>query len=302
MDVTQLRYFQAIAQQGSISAAARVLRVSQPSLTVAVQNLEQELKTTLLLRDRRGVTLTETGRLLLDTAVEVFGRLAEVEAQILGLEGGDQGRFVLGCHESLGSYFLPQLMAEVLSHHPGIELVLWNGSSADVREAVLNRAVHFGVVVNPAPHPDLVLLELFRDAVDIFVAASEPSSSSLEEARARLAKGPLIFAGRVAQMQSLVERLERDEALPARLLECGDLELVKSLALAGVGVALLPRRVAAYGQEGRLRRLHPELPHVDDTIHLVFRGDLHRTRAALKVKDLILEHGGRLAQGTKSIQ
>ena len=103
-------------------------------------------------------------------------------------------------------------------------------------------------------------------------------------------------------MQSLVERLERDEALPARLLECGDLELVKSLALAGVGVALLPRRVAAYGQEGRLRRLHPELPHVDDTIHLVFRGDLHRTRAALKVKDLILEHGSRLAQGTKSIQ
>lgn len=89
MDVTQLRYFQAIAQEGSISAAARVLRVSQPSLTVAVQNLEQELKTTLLLRDRRGVTLTETGRLLLDTAAEVFGRLAEVEAQILGLEGGD---------------------------------------------------------------------------------------------------------------------------------------------------------------------------------------------------------------------
>ena len=302
MDVTQLRYFQAIAQGGSISAAARVLRVSQPSLTVAVQNLEQELKTTRLLRDRRGVTLTETGRLLLDTAAEVFGRLAEVEAQILGLEGGDQGRFVLGCHESLGSYFLPQLMAEVLSHTPGIELVLWNGSSADVREAVLSRAVHFGVVVNPVPHPDLVLIELFQDAVDIFVAASEPSLSSLEEARARLAKGPLIFAGRVAQMQSLVERLERDEALPARLLECGDLELVKSLALAGVGVALLPRRVAAYGQEGRLRRLHPELPHVDDTIHLVFRGDLHRTRAALKVKDLILEHGSRLAQGTKSIQ
>ena len=302
MDLTQLRYFQAIAEHGSISAAARVLRVSQPSLTVAVQNLEEELKTTLLLRDRRGVTLTETGRLLLDTAGEISARLAEVEAKILGLEGDDRGRFVLGCHESLGAYFLPKLMADVLSNTPGIELVLWNGSSADVREAVLSRAVHFGVVVNPVPHPDLVLIELFQDAVDVFVAAAEPAAGSLEEARARLAKGPLIFAGRVAQMQSLVERLERDEALPARLLECADLELVKSLALAGVSVALLPRRVAAYGQEGRLRRLHPELPHVDDAIHLVFRGDLHRTRAALKVKDLILEHGARLAQGTKSIQ
>lgn len=302
MDLTQLRYFQAIAQHGSISAAARVLRVSQPSLTVAIQNLEEELKTTLLLRDRRGVTLTETGRLLLDTAGEVFARLAEVEARILGLEGDDRGRFVLGCHESLGAYFLPRLMADVLSNTPGIELVLWNGSSADVREAVLSREVHFGVVVNPAPHPDLVLIELFQDAVDIFVAADEPVASSLEEAQARLQRGPLIFAGRVAQMQALVEGLEGKEILPARLLECGDLELVKSLALAGVGVALLPRRVADYGQPGRLRRLHPELPHVDDSIHLVFRGDLHRTRAALKVKDLILEHGARLAQGTRSIQ
>jgi DNA-binding transcriptional LysR family regulator len=107
LDLTQLRYFQAIAQSGSMSAAARVLRVSQPSLTVAVQNLESELKTTLLLRDRRGVTLTDSGRTLLDHATIVFDTLRSAEQLISGVEGEDVGRFVVGCHESLGAYFLP---------------------------------------------------------------------------------------------------------------------------------------------------------------------------------------------------
>ncbi|MFO0724181.1 MAG: LysR family transcriptional regulator [Myxococcota bacterium] len=297
MDLTQLRYFQAIAQRGSISAAARHLRVSQPSLTVAVQNLEETLKTTLLLRDRRGVTLTESGKILLTAATEVFERLTEVEARILGLETEEVGRFVLGCHESLGAYFLPAMMAELLAKAPRIELSLWNGPSAEVRDGVIARELHFGLVVNPSPHPELVLVELFEDAVDVFVSAKEPAPADLAAARERLLSGPLIYAGRVSEMQALMEHLERADMLPEKLLAVGDLELVKSLALAGVGVALLPRRVAAYGHEGALRRLHPELPFVQDRIQLLYRADLHKTRAAVRLKDALVAHGKSLAIG-----
>lgn len=291
LDLTQLKYFQAIAQSGSMSAAARVLRVSQPSLTVAVQNLETELKTTLFLRDRRGVTLTESGRTLLDHAAIVFETLRSAEQQISGVEGEEVGRFVVGCHESLGAYFLPGFMAEYLRRSPRVEIALWNGSSTGVRDAVVQRDVHFGLVVNPTPHPDLVHLDLFPDAVDFFVAASEPLVESLAEARARIAAGPLIYAGRVTQMQELVAQLAGEDYLPARQLVCGDLELVKSLALAGIGVALLPRRVAAYGQVGRLRRLHAELPSVADKIVLVYRADMHKTRAAVSLKEALVRCG-----------
>ncbi len=295
MDLTQLKYFQAIAQSGSMSAAARVLRVSQPSLTVAVQNLETELKTTLFLRDRRGVTLTDSGRTLLEHASVVFETLRNAEELISGVEGQEVGRFVVGCHESLGAYFLPGFMANYLKRSPRVEVALWNGSSMGVRDAVVQRDVHFGLVVNPTPHPDLVLVELFPDAVDFFVAAAEPEPASLAEARARVAAGPLIYAGRVTQMQELVAQLAGEDHLPARQLVCGDLELVKSLALAGIGVALLPRRVAAYGQEGKLRRLHAELPSVPDTITLVYRADMHKTRAAMSLKDALVRHGREIA-------
>jgi DNA-binding transcriptional LysR family regulator len=294
LDLAQLRYFQAIAQYGSFTAAAKALKVSQPTLTVAVKNLEEGLRTTLFHRSREGVKLTRTGQELLEHAVQVFALIDRAEERIVGLESDEVGRFVIGCHESLGAYFLPAFMRGFLEAAPGIEVSLWNGSSADVTEALVERKIDFGLVVNPRPHPDLVLVQLFHDAVDVVVAASTlPGGRALErdEAHARLREGPLVFAGRVGQATELISRLAAESLLPTRRLSCGDLELVKSLALEGVGVALLPRRVAAYGQKGKLVRLHPELPFIPDIISLVYHADLHRTRASLRLKDALIEHG-----------
>ena len=305
LDLAQLRYFHAIAHRGSFTAAARELKVSQPTLTVAVKHLEEQLKTTLFHRGREGVKLTGTGQALLEDAARIFDLLDKAEERIVTLQEDEAGRFVVGCHESLGAYFLPSFMRPFLEACPRIEIKLWNGTSAGVTEGVLGRQVDFGLVVNPEPHDDLVLVELFHDAVDVMIAASSlpggrplwsPESipeGSLAAAHARLREGPLVFAGRVGQAQELKARLGKS-LLPARLLSCGDLELVKSLALEGVGPALLPRRVAAYGQRGKLVRLHPDLPFIADIICLVYRADLHRTRAAIRLKEALVQHGRSL--------
>lgn len=291
MDLTHLRYFRTIAQCGSMTAAARVLKVSQPTITVAVKNLEEELKTTLLLRNRSGVTLTKTGEELARYTHEVFDLLDRAEQAILGLETDEAGRFVIGCHESLGAYFLPEFMLRLLEESPKIEVTLWNGTSAAVEDAVVARAVDFGLVVNARLHPELVIVDLFKDAVDVFVAAHLLETiARADMLRAR----PLVFAGRVEQCRAIIEKLAQSGLLPTRLLSCGDLELTKSLALAGVGVALLPRRVAAYGQRGKLVRLDPTLPFFPDKISLIFRADSHRTKAAARLKEALIAHGRRL--------
>ncbi len=298
MDLTQLRYFQTTATSKSMSAAARKLGISQPSLTVAIRQLEKHLGTTLFLRERNGVRLTSTGEVLLRHASNLLSLVEHAEQDVRGLESDEVGSFVLGCHESLGAYFLPGFMSSFLREAPRIELTLWNGSSAAVTEAVIDRRVNFGLVVNARAHPDLVILPLFEDAVDFFVAAprdGEAPITELPEAHRRLHERPLIFAGRVFQSQELLELLAAQKVVPSRLLSCGDLELVKSLCLAGLGVGVLPRRVAAYGQEGRLRRLHPSLPFFPDIISLVFRADGHRTRAALRLKESLVRYGRSLS-------
>jgi DNA-binding transcriptional LysR family regulator len=290
-----LRYFQAVARCGSLSAAARVLQVSQPGLTAVIKQLEESFGTKLLVRLRTGVSLTSTGEELLRFANESLVRLEELEQRINGLESDEAGSFVIGCHESLGAYFLPQWMTQFLESNPRIQITLSNAPSRVVLNATVERTVHFGIVVNPEPHPDLVQMKLFRDAVDLFVLAEgAPGTDDLDAAKDRLRHGPLVFAGRVLQSQQMIDQLAAMDALPSRLLSCGDLELVKSFALAGLGVAVLPRRVARYWQERRLRRLHPALPFIADEIHLLFRGDAHRTRAFLITKDAIVAHGRAL--------
>ena len=296
MDFNHLRYFQIIVECGSLTSAARKLGVSQPTLTVAVRKLEERFGTTLLLRNPRGVSLTSTGQELLNHIVEIFAVLERAEQRIFGLESEEVGDFVIGCHESLGAYFLPGFMTRFIQQASLIQITLWNGSSEDVYHSVLKRHIHFGLIVNPLPHPELVMVDLFNDAVDLFIAREDPlaAESTRQEALDRLKAGPLIFAGRVSQARQLIDRLSGSDALPQRLLSCGDLELVRSLTLQGLGVGVIPRRVAAYNMEGRLRRLHPSLPHIPDRIVLVYRADIHRTRGAMRLKDALVAHGRQM--------
>lgn len=285
-----------------------MLSVTQPTLTVAMRNLEESLGTTLFLRERTGVRLTETGEALLRHATDVMALLARAEESIRGIEHDDIGRFTLGCHESLGAYFLPGFMPEFLRSSHRIDLSLWNGPSAQVTRAVLDREVHFGLVVNGSRHPDLVVVDLFQDEVALFVstlAELSPTSQRVRlgkkparmDAERLLRAGPLIFAGRVHQCQWLIDALAKESMLPAKLLPCGDFQLVKSLCVAGVGVAALPARVAAHGDEGKLRRLDPGLPSFPDTISLIYRADMHKTKASQRLKEALVQHGKSLRGG-----
>lgn len=291
IDLNALRQLRHVAEKGSISRAARSLGMSQPSLTQSIRKLETHLNTQLLHRDSRGVSLTESGRLVLSAAGEIFEIVERLQGSLHSLEEEVAGEMVVGCHESLGAYFMPNFMRQLVSDYPKLHVTLWNDTSAKVRDAVVDRSIDFGLVVNPEPHPDLVLVQLFKDGVEAYVAASEPPVESRIDALVRIKQGPLIYAGRVQQCRDIIARLSADRCLPERRLECGDLEIVKSLVMAGLGVALLPRRVAMNRAEGRLTQLHPDLPSYPDEIYLLYRHDFHRTRGAIKLKDELVRYG-----------
>jgi DNA-binding transcriptional LysR family regulator len=117
---------------------------------------------------------------------------------------------------------------------------------------------------------------------------------------ARLRDGPLVYVTYRPQAHALRERLGAAQLLSARQLRCDDLESAKSLALAGVGVTILPRRVATSEQQPRLMRLHDALPFMHDVVYLAYRADGHRTRAALRLKEALIEQGHRLGRDAES--
>jgi DNA-binding transcriptional LysR family regulator len=313
MHLTDLQYFQTIARYGNITTAARMLGMRQPTLTVAMHRLEAEIGTTLFLRDRSGVTLTDTGKAFLQYVSAALSLLDVGKQYVQGLETDDMGSFILGVPSALGSYFLPSFFPDFLRQAPRIEVSLWTGTGQAVYQAVLTRDVHFGLVVNPTPHPELVLTQLFHDATDFFVASpsedmappvnprdTDSRSIHWDTVCAQLRTGPLVYVSCMSQAHVLRERLGAEQLLPAQQLRCGELEVVKSLALAGVGVAILPRRVAASDPLKRLHRLHPDLPFIHDAVYLIHRADLHHTQAVVRLKDALVAHGQRLGSDAES--
>ncbi|HEY4242338.1 MAG TPA: LysR family transcriptional regulator [Kofleriaceae bacterium] len=287
-DLVKLRYVHTIASCESMTAAAKQLRVSQPTLSNAVRDLERRLKTTLFLRGPRGVIPTASGKALLRTIDDVFALLHQAGDQIRGIESAAAGHFVIGCYHSFGSIYLPALMRGLAERAPAIELSLWEGIGPRVVDAVLDRTIHFGVGVSSAfgakPHPELVFVPMFRDV------------HAAVRARGRLPpRAPLFYVPRVALSERVVAALRARGKLPERLVPCGDLELVKTLVLSGAGAGILPWRVALQGTpRGAIRLLDPSLPFEVDTGCFFYRADLHRTRGALLLRDELARSGREL--------
>ncbi|MCA9565821.1 MAG: LysR family transcriptional regulator [Myxococcales bacterium] len=285
MELTPLKYFSAIARLGSITAASRELRISQPALTVAIQRLEDELQTPLLFRNRRGVSLTDPGRLLLRAIDNILDTLEETTVEMRSLLSEPVGQLTLACPDVLASYFLPTFLGDFLRSYPLIGTTLRTFPSPQVQDEVLARQADFGLAVNPTPHPDLVLRPLFSDETAVM---SLETIGDPEKAESRLREWPLIYVPHLPQSRSLLNELERVAELPKRRLECGDLELVKSLVASGVGNGILPQRVAQYAYSTRLVPLHSKFPVIPDTICLIFRADMLKTRALSLLKETIV--------------
>jgi DNA-binding transcriptional LysR family regulator len=288
IDLVQLRYVRHIARCENMTEAARQLGVSQPTLSNAVRLLEHRLGAPLFLRGPRGVTATESGRLVARAADEVLAVLQQADESLRDVETAPSGSFTVGYHHAFGAIFLPQLMRELPRRAPGLELSLWEGIGPRVIDAVIDRTVHFGIDTTSGassrPHPDLVAVPMFRDVVCVVTGKHRLPASA-----------PLFHVPRIPPSARVVEALQTAGRWPGRVITCGDLELVKSLVLSGAGLGVLPWRVALRdAARTTLRLLDPKLPFEVDVGCLFYRADLHRTRATMVLRDELLRRGRQL--------
>jgi DNA-binding transcriptional LysR family regulator len=122
LDVVRLRVLVAVARHGSVTAAARALHYSQPSVSHHLSRLEAETGAKLVQRAGRGIRLTDTGRLLAERAAEILGRLDAAEAELAAQVGLRQGRVRLAAFPSALGTFVPAAAVRLAAGSPGIDL------------------------------------------------------------------------------------------------------------------------------------------------------------------------------------
>src|SRR5437870_9925069 len=144
LDVTRLRVIEAVARHGSVTAAARELHYSQPSVSHHLARLEAETGAQLLQRVGRGIRLTQAGQLLADRAAEIIGRIDAAGAELSAHVGLTAGRVRLAASH-LPSALVPQAVAALASSHPSLEVTLIDTHPPDALE--LLRAGRIDVAV-----------------------------------------------------------------------------------------------------------------------------------------------------------
>jgi DNA-binding transcriptional LysR family regulator len=274
-----IRYFLEAVSVENISRAAERLGISQPSLSAAVQRLERRLQTDLLVRRKKGVTPTREGLLF---AAKARGFLAEwqtLESAVKRQKAEPSGSFTLGCHISVGLHWLPRQVPALLKQWPQLELKLVHDLSRKINDQVLNHEVDFGLVVNPARHPDLVVKELGRDVFTFW-------------GRARRLSDTVLFDPDLRQAQTLLQRLEKRGVSFRRRVTSASLDILARLAAQGAGTAILPTHLAERTRPA-LRRPAMEVPTFEDVICLVYRADAQRSPGARAVIAALQAHGGR---------
>ncbi len=175
-----------------------------------------------------------------------------------------KGQYSLGCHASVGIYALKKPLKQLYTDHPGIEVQLIHGLSRVICEGVISGKIDFGLVVNPIKHPELVIHKFAKDEVAFWKA-----NNSLDDV--------LIYNPSLLQAESLLKVLAKQNRFK-RTITSDNLEVISTLCASGLGVGILPSRVAqAFSSD--LKKLRG-FPVYQDLICFIYRADLTRTASA----------------------
>ncbi|PEQ69507.1 LysR family transcriptional regulator [Bacillus cereus] len=204
MDIRVLRYFIAVATQENISAAANALHLSQPTLSRQLNNLEEELGTTLFVRGNRKITLTDEGMFLLDRAKEIVDLVEKIEANFNQKSEIISGEIHIGAGETEAMQFIAQTIKKVVAHHPNIKFHLYSGNADDITTKLDSGLLDFGIVIEPANKQKYDYLKL--PATDVWGVLMRKDSPLAEKAYIHptdLLNKPLIISRQTAVSNEL---------------------------------------------------------------------------------------------------
>ncbi|MEQ9641967.1 MAG: LysR substrate-binding domain-containing protein [Alphaproteobacteria bacterium] len=284
MDASDLRFFAAVARAGGMSRAAAELNTVQSNVTARIRALEDELGVALFRRHARGVELTPAGQRLLPYA----GRVAHIlsDAATAARDDGEAaGPLQLGSLETTAALRLSPLLADFARRFPAVDLVLETGTTAELIDRVLARAIEGAFVCGPVEHPDLVAETVFEERLALFTAPGLDGIDALS--RQPDARIVVLRAG-CSYRQRLEEILARRGVVGLRRLEFGTLDAIVGCVAAGLGVTLLPEGIGEDARRGGRVAVH-ELPPAEAVVRTEFvrRRDGYRSSAMSTFLDIV---------------
>jgi DNA-binding transcriptional LysR family regulator len=264
MELRQLAYFVAVAEERNFTRAAERIPIAQPAISQQIRRLESELGERLFVRDRRGVSLTPAGQALLPNARATLAAVEGGREAVAALSGLLTGRLVLGLVHPLPDRRVPRLLGAFHRAHPAIELTLIEDQTDALLAGVEAGELHAALIglgrYDRAPTNAQSLL-VAREPVVVAVHPRHQLAGRDSIPLRALRDEPMVTLTRASKLRSILEAACQGVGFVPRIAaETSDLGVVVELAAEQLGVAVLPSS-ALDGTTGlvQLRLSHPKL-------------------------------------------
>ncbi|EYC50862.1 LysR family transcriptional regulator [Hylemonella gracilis str. Niagara R] len=268
MDLKQLEYFVRVAELGSFTRASGVLGIAQPALSRQVRQLEVELRQNLLLRNGRGVTLTDAGKLLLDHGRGILHQVERAREDLGRVQGALAGRVALGLPPSIARLLTVPLTRAFRKRLPAAALSISEGLTISMQEGLLTGRLDLALLYNPPPSTEFESLPLMDDMMLLIgpsnagrtshapdLPGAGPAGAGKKSAQTgtlellgetislhEVGALPLVIPSRPNALRMLVEaEMGNIGCKPTIALEIDGVAAILDLVADGLGYAVLPR-------------------------------------------------------------
>ncbi len=293
VDLSQLKYFQLVAELGSFSRAASRLGMTQPGISRQVQKIEAELRSQLFYRNGRGVILTEAGERLLASVQPILQQLDEVKMELIERASGPAGLVTLGIPPSFGDTVGVKVIHRFRAQFPGATLRLHESISATLLEIIDSGQIDVAVLYSSRLSLHLDATPLFDAHLFLVWAANEATApeEDVTEDVSILRNLPLILPGPSSGLRRAIDAAAEATKTPLSIaMEVHSTNILKQLVADGIGYTVLPyglihREVAT--KQLRCARLNPD----EATVRLMTTFSRHRptTSAVRSMVQLLRE-------------
>ena len=296
MELRVLRYFLTIAREGSITNAANVLHVTQPTLSRQIHDLEEELGQRLFVRGSRNMSLTAEGMILRKRAEEIISMVDKTEAEFHSMSNVVSGDIYIGGGETEAVKLIAQIVCELRTAYPEIHYHLYSGNAEDVTERLDKGLLDFGLLIQPA---DISKYDYFnipaRDTWGVIMRKDIPLAKKETIRKEDLLNVPLICSRQV-----ISEEWHRNEFAEWFGEDFDKLDIVTTFNLiynaaimveAGVGYAITIDKIANTTESSSLC-FPPLEPKLDSGLNIIWKKDQVFSAAAALFFKILREHFG----------
>ena len=240
----QLYIFQTVANHLSFSRAAEALQITQPAVSIQVQELEKFLGITLFHRRPRGLRITESGDAVLAYSQQIFALSSRLIDTVQEMEDLQSGHLLLGASTTPGEYVLPLVVGRFRQVYPGIQVKLVIGNSRTIIQRILDRDMDLGMVGEHVEEfsGELEMVDFQEDEIVLVAAPSHPAAGL-----GRLTPEQVVDLGLVAREEGSATRRTAESQFqklgvtPKIAIELGSNQAVKQAATAGGGIGIISR-------------------------------------------------------------